>query len=69
MTKELIKDRIDVLLEKAHEGDSSAQLTLATYFKDGKLVEISLDQAKYWAFKAVSNGSTVAESFYNSLYK
>lgn len=68
MKKERIKDRIDVLIEKAKSGDSSAQLSLAKNFKKGILVEPSIEQARYWAFKAVSNGNTAAESFYNSLY-
>ena len=65
--KELVRDRIDVLFEKARSGDADAQLKLAKNFKKGHLVEKSLDQAKYWAFKAVSAGNHSAQSFYEDL--
>lgn len=65
--KELLKHRIDVLMEKAKAGDASAQLKLAKEFKKGSIVEKSLDNARYWAFKAVSGGNTSAISFYNSI--
>ena len=55
--KERIKDRIDVLFEKAKAGDNEAQLKLAKSFYRGNLVEKSIDQAKYWAFKAIQNGN------------
>lgn len=65
--KEAIKDRIDVLMEKAKAGNTSAQLSLAKNFTHGHLVEKSLDNARYWAFKAISGGNTSAISFYNSI--
>ena len=66
--KEPIKDRIDVLLEKAKNNDSDAQLQLAQCLKEGKWVEVSIEHAKYWAFKSASNGCPGAEKFYKSLY-
>lgn len=66
--KEQLRDRIDVLMDKAKGGDAKAQLKLAREFKRGKLVEKSLEQAKYWAFKSVSAGYLKATSFYMSLY-
>lgn len=67
--KEIIKDRIDVLFEKARSGDSNAQLKLAKSFYKGSLVEKSTDQAKYWAFKSVSSGNKSAQIFYNEILK
>lgn len=67
--KDLLRDRIDVLMDKAKAGNARAQLKLARWFKKGHLVEKSLDQARYWAFKAVSAGKVSAQSFYESLYK
>lgn len=65
--KELIRDRIDVLLDKAKSGNSRAQLRLAKCFHKGRLVEKSSDLAKYWAFKAILNGNNSAVSFYKTL--
>ena len=65
--KELLKHRIDVLMEKAKDGDASAQFKLAKEFKKGRIVEKSLDNARYWAFKAISGGNSSAISFYNSI--
>lgn len=65
--KELLKHRIDVLMEKAKAGDASAQFKLAKEFKKGCIVEKSLDNARYWAFKAISSGNSSAISFYNSI--
>lgn len=65
--KELLKHRIDVLMEKAKAGDADAQIKLANEFKKGSIVEKSLDNARYWAFKAVSAGNASAISFYNSI--
>lgn len=67
--KEKLKDRIDVLFEKAKAGDNEAQLKLAKSFYRGNLVEKSIDQAKYWAFKSVSSGNMSAQGFYNELLK
>lgn len=67
--KEKLKDRIDVLFEKAKAGDNEAQLKLAKCFYRGNLVEKSIDQAKYWAFKSVSSGNMSAQGFYNELLK
>ena len=65
--KEKLKDRIDVLFEKAKAGDNEAQLKLAKSFYRGNLVEKSIDQAKYWAFKAIQNGSGNAQAYYQAL--
>lgn len=65
--KELLKHRIDVLMEKAKAGDVDAQLKLAKEFIKGSIVEKSLDNARYWAFKAISGGNASAISFYESI--
>lgn len=65
--KEPLKDRIDVLFEKANAGDADAQLKLAKNFQKGHLVEKSEDLAKYWVFKAVSAGNESAIPFYQQL--
>lgn len=65
--KEPLKDRIDVLFEKAKSGDSKAQLKLAKCFYSGKLVEQSIDQAKYWAFKAILAENKDASIFYKTI--
>ena len=65
--KEELKHRIDALMEKAIAGETSAQLKLAKEFNKGSLVEKSLDNARYWAFRAVSGGNISAISFYNSI--
>lgn len=65
--KERIKDRIDVLFEKAKAGDNEAQLKLAKSFYRGNLVEKSIDQAKYWAFKAIQNGNGNALAYYQAI--
>lgn len=59
----IMRDRIDILIEKARCGDAKAQHDLAECFYSGKLVEKSRDQAMYWAFKAVSSG-VYGDSFY-----
>ena len=65
--KELIRDRIDVLLDKAKSGNSRAQLRLAKCFYKGRLVEKSPDLAKYWAFKAILGGDEFAADFYKTV--
>ena len=67
--KEKLKDRIDVLFEKAKAGDNEAQLKLAKNFYRGHLVEKSIEQAQYWAFKSVSSGNLSAQSFYQNIHK
>lgn len=65
--KKLLKDRIDVLIEKAKQGDAKAQLKLAKCFYKGHLVEKSLDMAKYWAFKSIQNGNNSAMYYYKAI--
>lgn len=65
--KEILKHRIDRLMERAITGDTDAQLDLAKEFIKGNIVEKSLENARYWAFKAVSGGNTPAIKFYNSI--
>lgn len=65
--KELLKHRIDALMEKAKAGDANAQLKLAHEFIKGKLVEKSVDNARYWAFKAVNGANPFAINYYNDL--
>lgn len=65
--KEPLKDRIDVLIESAKSGDGVAQLKLSKYFYEGHLVEKSIENAKYWAFKATSAGIPNAENYYNAI--
>ena len=65
--KEPLKDRIDVLIESAKNGDGVVQLKLSKYFYEGHLVEKSIENAKYWAFKATSAGIPNAESYYNAI--
>ena len=62
--KEHIRDRIDVMIDKAREGNARAQLKLAKCFYSGYLVEKSIDLAKYWAFKSLVGGCNSADSFY-----
>lgn len=66
MKKEL-KHRIDQLMDKAIAGDADAQLNLAKEFIRGRLVEKSLENAKYWAFKSINEGNVSAEILYNDL--
>lgn len=66
---ELLKHRIDRLMDKALEGDSKAQLELAKEFAKGEIVEKSMNNAKYWAFKAVNTGNSAAINYYNSIAK
>lgn len=66
---ELLKHKIDRLMEKALSGDTNAQLQLAKEFKKGKIVEPSMENARYWAFKAVNGGNSSAISFYNDIAK
>lgn len=63
----LLKDRLDILMDKAKSGDAKAQLGLAKCFHRGHLVEKSLDQARYWAFKSISGGNKSAIKFYQDL--
>ncbi len=63
--KEILKHRIDRLMERAIAGDTDAQLDLAKEFIKGKIVEKSLENARYWAFKAASSGNTSAITYYN----
>lgn len=65
--KNLLKDRIEILLDKAKAGDSEAQLKLAKNFYKGRLVEKSIDQAKYWAFKSMSSGNSSAGDYYDAM--
>lgn len=65
--KEILKHRIDRLMERAVTGDTDAQLDLAKEFVKGNIVEKSLENARYWAFKAVSGGNTPAIKYYNSI--
>lgn len=65
--KEILKHRIDRLMERAVTGDTDAQLDLAKEFVKGNIVEKSLDNVRYWAFKAVSGGNTPAIKYYNSI--
>lgn len=65
--KELIRDRIDVLLDKAKSGNSRAQLRLAKCFHKGRLVEKSPELAKYWAFKALLGGNESAANFFKTV--
>lgn len=65
--KEQLKDRIDVLLEKAKDNDGISQLKLAKCFYTGELVEKSTENALFWSFKAVSAGVPDAESYYNAI--
>ena len=59
-----MRDRIDVLLEKAKGGDPVAQHDVAEHFYQGNLVEKSREQAMYWAFKAVSSGRYNTSFYY-----
>ena len=61
---ELLKDRFDVLLEKAQSGDKDAQYELAKCLFYGTLAESSAEQAQYWAFKSATQGNSSAISFY-----
>ena len=67
--KELIKDRIDILVEKAKGGDFESQFELAKSFYYGKLVERSLPLARYWAFKAITNPDKDRDSDIYNLYQ
>ena len=63
----LLKDRIDILTEKAKSGDAKAQLSLAKCFHSGHLVEKSSYLAKYWAFKSLQNGNRKAFEYYRAI--
>lgn len=65
--KKLLKDRIDTLITKAKSGDGDAQLSLAKCFYNGRLVERSLDLAKYWAFKSIQSGNSKAINYYQAI--
>lgn len=62
-----LKDRIDILTEKAKSGDAKAQLSLAKCFHNGHLVEKSSELAKYWAFKSLQNGNGEARGYYQAM--
>lgn len=64
---DLLKDRIDVLIEKAKSDDAKAQLSLAKCFHRGRLVEKSSELAKYWAFKSLLNGNDEARGYYQAV--
>lgn len=65
--KEVLKDRVDALIELAKAGDGMSQLKLAKWFYRGHLVEKSTENALYWSFKAVSAGVPFAENYYNAI--
>lgn len=65
--KEPLKDRIDILIESARNGNSVSQLKLSKCFYEGHLVEKSNENAQYWSFKAVSAGVPEAECYYNAI--
>lgn len=65
--KEPLKDRIDILIESAKNGNSEAQLKLSKCFYEGHLVEKSTENALYWSFKAVSAGVPEAENYYRAI--
>lgn len=62
-----LKDRIDILIEKAKSGDAKAQLNLAKCFLSGHLVEKSSELAKYWAYKSLQNGNRKAIEYYRAI--
>lgn len=62
-----LKDRFDVLLDKAKSGDVNAQYRIAAWLYKGHLVEQKLEAAKYWAFKAINNGNKKAEILFEKL--
>ncbi len=53
--KDLLKDKIDLLVDKAKAGDYNAQYKLAKAFYYGEKVKRSLPLANYWAYKAATN--------------
>ncbi len=61
----LKENRIDVLYEKASNGDKVSQLSLAKCFYYGRLVVRSLPLARYWAFQAVESDKIDTVEFYN----
>ena len=65
--KELIKDRIDVLMDSANKGNTNAQLKLARCFYEGHLVEKSIDNALYWSFKAISSDNDTAIRYFEAI--
>lgn len=65
--KTLLVHRIDGLYKQAIAGNPEAQLKLAKEFVRGRIVEKSLDNARYWAFRAVNGGNSSAIAFYNSI--
>ena len=52
----LLRDRFDILLEKAKSGNAKSQYRLAKSLSKGFLVEKNPEAAKYWAFKSVNAG-------------
>lgn len=64
---EYIRHRIDILLEKAEAGDSEAQYQLAKSLYYGENVERSLNEARYWVFKALENGNNKAGTLYECI--
>lgn len=65
--KNLMEDRVDVLMKKARGDDPKAQYKLAKWFHKGHLVEQSNEQAAYWAFKSLNNGYLKAQELLASL--
>ena len=63
----IMKDRFDTLLQKAQEGNAKSQYKLSKWLYKGYLVEKNHEAAKYWAFKAVSNGYNKAGLFFEKL--
>ena len=52
---ELLRNRIDILIDKALANDAKARYKLARCLYKGHLVEKDTEAAKYWAFKAIIN--------------
>lgn len=65
--KNLMEDRVDVLMKKARADDPKAQYKLAKWFHKGHLVEQSNEQAAYWAFKSLNNGYMRAQQLLLSI--
>lgn len=65
--KNLKLDRFDSLMNKAKAQDPKAQYKLAKWFNNGYLVEVSKEQAAYWAFKSLNNGYKRAQKLLQSI--
>lgn len=63
----LIKDRFDILLDKAKAGDSKSQYKLAKWLYTGHLVKKNQEAAKYWAFKAINGGYKKAHILFEKI--